>query len=320
MVLLGGAAAAWPEVVRAQQPARLRHIGMLTPIAESDPQAQARVAVFRDTLEKLGWTEGRNVQTHYRWGSGDIPKLAKELIELRAEVVVASGSDAAIALRQQTLSIPIVFVLISDPVAGGLVTNLARPEGNITGFAVSQFSTAGKWLQLIKECSPNISRALVLFDPGNQGWVRYLRVIEAAAPTFGVQLTPAAVREPGEIELQMTAFSREPNGSLIVLPSAVSTSQRERIISLAATYRLPAIYPSRFFAASGGLMSYGNDNIDQYRQAASYVDRILKGAKPAELPVQEATKFEFVINLKTAKALGITIPPTLLAQADYVIE
>jgi putative tryptophan/tyrosine transport system substrate-binding protein len=320
--LLGGAAA-WPLAARAQRPDQLRRIGFVASTAESDPEEKLLVAAFRKGLEELGWTDGRNVQIDYRFGRGDallMPKLAKELVELRPEVIVAASTVAATAVRQQTLSIPIVFVQVPDPVAAGFVTNLARPEGNITGFTNFEFSIGGKWLEVIKEYAPGVSRVAVVFDPANPSWAAYLRTIEAAAPSFSVHLTPAGVRDAAEIETSITAFAREPNGALVVLPGPAITRHRGPIIAIAARHRLPAIYPYRLFVTNGGLMSYGGDVADLYNQAASYVDRVLKGAKPADLPVQLPTKFELVINLKTAKALGLTVPPTLLARAGEVIE
>jgi putative ABC transport system substrate-binding protein len=249
-----------------------------------------------------------------------MPQLAKELLELRPDAVLAATMVAATAVRQQTLSIPIVFVQVADAVSAGFVTNLARPEGNITGITNFEFSIGGKWLQVIKECAPAVSSVAVIFDPANPTWAPYLRTVEAAAPTFGMQLTPAGVTNAADIERDLTTFSRKPNGAVVVFPGPVTVLHRDTIIAMAAQHRLPAVYPYRFYALSGGLVSYGIDLPESYRRAASYVDRILKGAKPADLPVELPTKFELVINLKTAKALGIAVPPTLLATADEVIE
>jgi putative ABC transport system substrate-binding protein len=246
--------------------------------------------------------------------------LAAELIELRPDVVLASGALAATALRQQTLSIPIVFVHVVDPVSAGFVTNLARPEGNITGFTNFEFSVGGKWLQLLKECAPSVDRIAVVFDPANPTWAAYLRTIEAAAPSFGVRLIPAGVRDAAEITQRVATFARDPNGALVVLPSPVTIRHRETIIVAAARHRLPTIYPYRFFTVDGGLMSYASDVLDSYRRAASYVDRILRGAKVAELPVQQPIKYELTINVKTAKTLGLALPDSVLARADEVIE
>jgi putative ABC transport system substrate-binding protein len=274
-------------------------------------------------LAELGWVDGRNVRIEYRFGEGDatrMPQLAKELLELRPDAVLAATFSAATAMRQQTLSIPIVFVMVADAVSAGFVTNLARPEGNITGITNFEFSIGGKWLQVIKECAPAVNSVAVIFDPANPTWAPYLRTVEAAAPTFGMQLTPAGVTNAADIDRDITAFSRKPNGAIVVIPAPVTVLHRDKIIAMAAQHRLPAVYPYRFYALSGGLVSYGVDLLESYRRAASYVDRILKGAKPADLPVELPTKFELVINLKTAKALGITVPPTLLATASELIE
>jgi putative tryptophan/tyrosine transport system substrate-binding protein len=323
VTLFGGMAVAWPVVARAQRPERMRRIGFLTAAEESDPQEQLQVAAFRNGLEEQGWIDGRNVRIDYRFGGGDVslmPKLAKELVELRPDVIFAAASSAATAVRQQTLTMPIVFVQVPDPVAIGYVTNLARPEGNITGFTSFEFSIGGRWLQVLKECSPGVSRIALVFDPAIPSWAAYLRTIEAAAPSFSVLLTPVGVHDAAEIETGITTFAREPNGALVVLPGAITVTLRGSIIATAARNRLPAIYPYRYFVTDGGLMSYGVNVSDLHRQAASYVARLLKGAKPADLPVVLPTKFDFVLNLKTAKALGLTIPPALLASADEVIE
>jgi putative tryptophan/tyrosine transport system substrate-binding protein len=324
ITLLGGAAAAWPLAARAQQSDRMRRIGVLSVLAESDAEGQTWISALTQRLQELGWTNGRNFTIDTRFGNADTSQLAKmanELIELQSDVIIAVGAPAAAALRQQTLSIPIVFVHVADPVSTGIVTNLARPEGNITGFTNFEFSIGGMWLQLLKECAPGVGRIAVAFDPDNPTWSQYLRTIEAAAPTFGVRLTPAGVRNAAEIEQRIAAFAREPNGALIVLPSPITLQNRGSIIiAAAAQQRLPAIYPYRFFTVSGGFISYGINLIDLYKRAASYVDRILKGTKLSELPVEQPTTFELVINLKTAKALGLTIPPSVLARANEVIE
>jgi putative tryptophan/tyrosine transport system substrate-binding protein len=316
-------AAVWSLAARAQQPDKIRRIGFVTSNAESDPETRLWITAFRKGLEELSWIDGRNVRIDYRFGGGDatlVPKLAKEVVDLRPEVIVAGTTPAATAVRQHTLSIPIVFVQVADPVAAGFVTNLAHPEGNITGFTNFEFSIGGKWLQAIKDCAPGVSRVGVVFDPANPTWAEYLRTIEAVAAAFGVLLTPVGVSNVPEIKDKISAFAREPNSALIVLPAPVTLLHREAIIATAAQQRLPAVYPYRFFVRDGGLMSYGVNVPDLYKQAASYVDRILKGAKPADLPIQQPTKFELAINLKTAKALGLTIPPTLFARADEVIE
>jgi putative ABC transport system substrate-binding protein len=322
-ITLVGAAAAWPFAARAQQDGRVRRIGFLSVITEGDPEGQTWIREFLQHLQELGWTNGRNVQVDFRFGGSDATHtsmLASELIELRPDVILAGGLLAAVALRQQSLSIPTVFVHVADPVSAGFVTNLARPEGNITGFTNFEFSIGGKWLQLLKECSPSVSRIGVVFDPANPSWAAYLRTIEAVAPSLGVQLTPVGVRDDAEIKQRITAFARETNGAIVVFPSPVTLQHRASIIAAAAEQRLPAMYPYRFFTVDGGLMSYGSPVGDLYRRAASYADRILKGAKVAELPVQQPTKYELAINLKTAKALGLTIPPGVLAIADEVIE
>jgi putative tryptophan/tyrosine transport system substrate-binding protein len=323
ITLLGGAALAWPVAARGQQPGAMPRIGLLSVFAESDPEGQALIKELMQGLQELGWVNGRNVRIDFRFGGVDaahISTLATELIELRPDVVLAAGALAATALRQQTLSIPIVFVQVVDPVSTGFVTNLARPEGNITGFTNFEFSVGGKWLQLLKECAPSVDRIAVVFDPANPTWAAYLRTIEAAAPSFGVRLIPAGVRDAAEITQRLATFARDPNGALVVLPSPVTVRHRETIIVAAAQHRLPTIYPYRFFTVDGGLMSYSSDVLDQYRRAASYVDRILRGAKVAELPVQQPIKYELTINVKTVKTLGLTIPDSLLARADEVIE
>ena len=318
-----GGAAAWPVVARAQQPERMRRIGFLTSISENDSEGRSWIAALTRGLQELGWTEGRNVQIEYRFGEGDavrMPNLAKELIAWKPDVVVAASPSAAAAIRQQSLSIPTVFVQVSDPVSAGFVTNLAHPEGNLTGFTSFEFSTGAKWLELIKECAPSVRRVLIVFDPANLTWGPYLRTIEAAAPSFGMQLTPAGVHDPAEIEGDIAEFAQKPNGAAIVLASPVTVKDREVIITAVARHGLPTVYPYRFFTVSGGFISYGVHLADLYKRTAGYVDRILNGAKPADLPVQNPTKYELVINLKTAKALGLTVSPSLLARADEVIE
>jgi putative ABC transport system substrate-binding protein len=322
LATLGGAVAAWPLAARAQQPGGMRRVGALLMLAESDLEVQSWIRELVQRLQELGWTNGRNVQVDFRFSDADerTSMLAAELIELRPDVVLASGALAATALRQQTLSIPIVFVHVVDPVSAGFVTNLARPEGNITGFTNFEFSVGGKWLQLLKECAPSVDRIAVVFDPANPTWAAYLRTIEAAAPSFGVRLIPAGVRDAAEITQRVATFARDPNGALVVLPSPVTIRHRETIIVAAARHRLPTIYPYRFFTVDGGLMSYASDVLDSYRRAASYVDRILRGAKVAELPVQQPIKYELTINVQTAKTLGLALPDSVLARADEVIE
>jgi len=318
-----GIAAVWPDVARAQQPGQMRRVAYVTSLSETDPEQQRLVSAFRKGLEDAGWVEGSNVRIDYRFGGGDrsaMPKLLKELLQLHPDVVLAATPSAASAARQQTLSIPIVFVQVPDAVSAGYVTNLAHPDGNITGFTNFEFSIGGRWLQIMKDCAPDTTRIAVMFDPDNPSWASYLRTIETAAPSFKVQLTPLSVRNPTEIKDKITEFASEPYGGLIVLPSPVTLLYRGAIISVAGQRHLPAVYPYRHFAAEGGLLSYGMDLASLYKQAASYVDRILKGAKPADLPVQLPTKFELVINLKTAKALGFELPASLVARADEVIE
>jgi putative tryptophan/tyrosine transport system substrate-binding protein len=323
ITLVGGSALALPLTLRAQQSGQMRRLAYLTTNPESDPETQKWVSAFRKRLEELGWIEGRNLRTEYRFGSGDssrMPALAKDLVELRPDVIFAATGPAVYATRQQTLSIPIVFVQVPDAVSAGYVTNLAHPEGNITGFTNLEFSIGEKWLQIMSECSSGVRRIGVMFDPGNATWTMYLRTIETAAPSFKFQLTPLPVRDAAEIEATITKFAAEQSGGLIVLPAPVTLAHRSVIIAAAAYRLLPALYPYRFFVAEGGLASFGIDLPSNFRQAASYIDRILRGAKPADLPVQLPTKFELVINLKTAKALGLDVAPSLLARADEVIE
>src|ERR1700730_16111832 len=320
--LLGGAAAAWPLAAGGQQIDRVRRVGFLTPVAESDPEAQNWINALTHHLEGLGWMNG-NIRIDYRFGNANVSfleKTANELVELHPDVILAGGAPAAAALRQWTLSIPIVFAQVADPVSAGFVTNLARPEGNITGFTNFEFSVGGKWLQLLKECAASTDRIAVVFDPANPTWAAYLRTIEAAAPSFGLRLIPAGLRNADEITERFAAFARDPNGALVVLPSSLAVQHRRSIIGVAAMHRLLAVYPFRVFTVDGGLMSYGTPLLDLYIGAASYVDRILRGAKVAELPIQLPTKYELLINLKEATIAGLTIPPTLLVQVDEVIE
>jgi putative tryptophan/tyrosine transport system substrate-binding protein len=322
ITLLGGATA-WPFAARAQQGERMRRIGVLMAFAENDPDAQANITAFQHALQKLGWTDSGNVHIDYRWGAGDPERIrayAVELVGLKPDVILAVTALVLQPLRQETRSIPIVFTQIGDPVGSGLVASLPHPGGNITGFTPAEFSMQGKKLEMLKEMAPQITRVAVLFNPEQIPQAGMLRAVEAVAPTVGVQLTAAAVRDAAEIERAIEQFAREPSGGLIVLPSGLTIVHRGLVIALAARYRLPAIYQYRQFVTDGGLISYGNDLADQYQQAASYVDRILRGEKPGDLPVQQPTKFELVINLKTAKALSLDVPPTLLARADEVIE
>ena len=324
IILLGGAAVAWPLAARAQQADRMRRVGVLVSRIADDPEEQARLAAFVQGLQELGWTEGRNVRIDYRWAAGDADRsrtYAAELVALAPDVIVAAGSQSVAALEQTTRTVPIVFASVVDPVGAGYVTRLARPGGNATGFTAFEYSLSGKWLELLKEIAPNLTRIAILRDPAIAAGIGQFAVIQAMAPpSFGVELSPIDGRDGGEIKRDIAAFARTPNGGLIVTSSSGAVAYRELIVMLAARHRLPAIYPFRFFVTSGGLISYGPDTTDPFRRAAGYVDRILKGEKPADLPVQAPTKYELVINLKTAKALGLTVPPTLLSRADEVIE
>jgi ABC-type uncharacterized transport system substrate-binding protein len=323
ITLLGSAAAAWPLAARAQQGERMRRIGVLMNLAADDPESPIRLAAFRRGLQELGWTDGRNVRIDTRWGAGD-PELfrryAAELVALPSDVIVATGSPVVAALQQATRSVSIVFTQVPDPVSDGFVESLARPGGNATGFTTFEYGISAKWLELLKEIAPHVTRAAVLRDLTIASGSGQLGAIQAVAPSLKMELTPVGLRDVGEIERAVTAFARGSNGGLIVTGSTAALFHRELIITLAARHRLPAIYPYRYYVNSGGLISYGPDSIDPYGRAAVYVDRILKGEKPADLPVQAPTKYELVINLKTAKALGIDIPTSVLARADEVIE
>jgi putative tryptophan/tyrosine transport system substrate-binding protein len=321
--LLGGAAAAWPLAARAQQRGRVRRIGVLTPYPADDAEGHARLTAFAQALQQSGWAVGQNVQIDYRWGDGKpatMRQYAAELIALAPDVVLASSSAALAPLLEATRTVPIVFAGVGDAVAAGYVESLAQPGGNATGFTLFEYSIGGKWLELLKEVAPQVRRAAVLRDATIAAGAGQLGAIQSVAPSLGIELRPVGVRDAGEIERAITAFARENNGGLIVTGGAGVATNRGLIIKLAARYGLPAIYAYRYYVVSGGLMSYGPDNIDQHRRAAGYVDRILNGEKPADLPVQAPTKYELVINLKTAKALGLTVPDTLVARADEVIE
>jgi putative ABC transport system substrate-binding protein len=296
---------------------------VLMNLASDDAEGQARLAAFHQGLQQLGWTVGRNVQIDYRWGAGDadrIRKFAAELVALAPDVILSTGSPSAAALQQATRTVPIVFVTVVDPVSSGFVDSLARPGGNITGFSLYEYSISGKWLELLKEIAPGITRAAVIRDPALTAGGGQLGVIQAVAPSVGAEVIPVNVRDAGEIERAITAFARSPNGGLIVTGSTLAAIHRDLIVTLAARHKLPAVYFQRYFVVAGGLISYGSGLVDQYRDAAGYVDRILKGEKPADLPVQAPTRYELVINLKTAKTLGLEVPHTLLARADEVIE
>jgi putative tryptophan/tyrosine transport system substrate-binding protein len=323
ITLLGGAAA-WPLMARAQQTERVRRIGILHPLAASDPEGQLRDSILRQRLEELGWRDGYNVRIDYRWASGDtvrIRALAAELVSLKPDAILGASTPVVAALRAETSTIPIVFVQVIDPVAAGFVTSLARPGGNLTGITNFEFSVGGKWLETLKEILPQLARVAVLYNPKTAPYApSLLRSIEAAALSFAMEAIDTPVRDSAETERAIDAFAQKPNSGLLVLPDASTLLDRDLIIARSAQHRLPAVYPFRYFAVNGGLVSYGTDAADTHRQAVSYVDRILRGTKPEELPVQAPNKFELVINLKTAKALGLEVPPTLLARADEVIE
>ena len=324
ITMLGGAAVAWPLAARAQQGERMRRIGVLVPFPESEPVAQARVAAFREGLQKLGWTEGRNIRIDTRWGALDaeaMQRFAKELVGLQPDLILSQSTPNTAALLQQTRTIPIVFVQVTDPVGSGFVASISRPGGNVTGFSLAEQTMAGKWLELLKEIAPRVNRVALLFNPATATFAEiYLNSFKAAAASFAVEAIGAPVRSTSELEPVIAAQAREPNGGLIVMPDIFMTGHRSEITLLAARYRLPAVYPFRYFTEIGGLLSYGNDPVDLVRRAATYADRILKGEKPSELPVQAPVKFELVINLKTAKALGLDVPWILQQRADEVIE
>jgi putative ABC transport system substrate-binding protein len=322
ITLLGGAAVSWPLAARAQQPERMRRIGVLLPAAADDPEYQARVGAFLQGLALLGWTISRNVGIDIRWGANaaDIRRHAAELVALAPDVILATGGSTVEPLQQATHSLPIVFTNVADPVGGGFVASLARPGGNVTGFTPYEYSMSAKWLELLKQIAPRVTRAAVLRDRASPDGIGQFAAMQGVAPSFGVVLNPVDVRDAGEIERAITTFVRAPDSGLVVTASGLAIRHRDLIVTLAVRHKLPAVYPFRFFVAGGGLISYGPDTIDPYRRAAGYVDRILKGEKPADLPVQAPTKYELVINLKTAKALDLEVPPTLLARADEVIE
>ena len=321
--VLGGAAS-WPLAARAQQSDRVRRIGVLMGYAESDAEGQAYVAIFREELQKLGWAEGRNFQIDIRWATSDpeaVQRLAKELVALQPDVILSPTTPTTAALLQQTRTIPIIFAIVSDPVGSGFIASFAKPGGNVTGFIILEPTLAGKWLELLKEIAPRIARVALLFNPATAPYAEYyLNPFKAAAASFAVEAIVAPVHDMSELKSAVGVQAREPNGALIVIPDSFMTTHRAEITSLAARHRLPAVYPFRHYTEIGGLLSYGNDQRDNFRRAATYADRILKGEKPSELPIQAPVKFELVINLKTAKTLGLTVPPTLLARADAVIE
>jgi putative tryptophan/tyrosine transport system substrate-binding protein len=321
--ILALAGAAWPLATRAQQPDRVRRIGVLTPFGAGDPEAQARHAAFLRGLQDRGWTIGRNVQIDYRSAEGNADHIrthAAELVALAPDVILATGEPVTVALLGATRSVPIVFAQVPDPVASGLVASLAQPGDNVTGFTVYELGISAKWLELLKEIAPGLTRVAVLQEPSSGYSGRELGAIQSVAPSFGVELRSIVLGEADEVVRAVSAFARASNGGLIVPAAPQSIVHRDLIIELASRYRLPAVYSLRFFVTGGGLISYGTDSIDPYRRAADYVDRILRGEKPVDLPVQASTKYQLVINLKTAKELGIEVPPSLLARADEVIE
>ena len=325
ITLLGGTAVAWPLAARAQQPERMRLIGVLMGYAESDSEAQAQIAAFRDGLQKLGWIEGRNTRIDTRWATptnaAAMQQFAVELVALQPEVILASTTPTTTALLQQTRTIPIVFATVGDPIGSGFVASFPRPGGNVTGFVTIEGSLGGKWLELLKEIAPHVNRVAFLLNPATATYAEsYLNAFKAAAASVAVEAIAAPVHDRSEFDTVIAAQAREPNSGLIVLADAFTVAHRVEITSLAARYRLPAIYPFRLFVEVGGLLSYGVDLTDNFRRAATYIDRILKGEKPSELPVQAPTKYELIINLKTAKALGLTVPHNLLVLAEEVIE
>jgi len=322
ITLIGGAAVAWPVAARAQQADRVRLVGSLNILAEDDPESRLRIAAFKQGLQELGWTEGGNVRIEARWAGGDdglVRKYAAELAALAPDVILTSGSVTVRPVQQATRTVPIVFVGVVDPVGSGYVDSLSRPGGNTTGFTLFEYSLSGKWLELLKEIAPNVTRTAVIRDPTRGSGIAQFAAIQTVAPSLGVELSTINALDVHDMERGIAAFARSANGGLIVT-SGGTGFHRNVIIPLAAQLRLPSVYPYRYYAIEGGLVAYGPNTIEQYRRAAKYVDRILKGEKPADLPVQAPTRYELTINLKTAKALGLTVPPTLLARADEVIE
>jgi putative ABC transport system substrate-binding protein len=318
-----GAATAWPLASRAQPSGQMRRVAVVIPLAADDPEGQPRIAAFRQALQQLGWTDGRNVQIDVRWGASDPDrsrKYAAELAALAPDVIFATGNSAVAPLLQATRTVPIVFAIVPDPVGAGFVDSLARPGGNATGFSQFEYGIGAKWLELLKEVAPRVTRVAVIRDPALAAGIGQFSAIQSVAPSFGVEVTPVNVRDAGEIERAITAFARSGNGGLIVTASALSMVHRDLTTTLANQHKLPVVYWQRAYVTEGGLISYGPDSIDQYRRGAGYVDRILRGEKPADLPVQAPTKYELIINLKTAKALGLTIAQSVLARADEVIE
>jgi putative tryptophan/tyrosine transport system substrate-binding protein len=323
IALLGGAAATWPVAARAQQDAPLRRVAVLEPTATGTPGAQARYAAFFKAFEQLGWTDGRNVQIEVRWAGGDnvkARKYAEELVALAPDVILATGSTGAESMLKATRTIPIVFVIVPDPVGSGLVERLSRPGGNVTGFMMFEYNLCGKWLELLKEIAPSVTHAAVLRDPTFPAGIGQFAVIQAVAPSVGIEVSPIDLREPNQIERAIATFAQSPNGGIILAASGIGATNVNLVITAAARYKLPAVYDQSPYVDAGGLISYGPNFSDQYRRAAGYVDRILRGEKPADLPVEAPNKYELAINLKTAKALGLPVPHSLLSRADEVIE
>jgi len=324
ITLIGGSAATWPLVARAQQGGRMRRIGVLMAFPENDPQGAARVAAFQESLRKLGWAQGRNIQLDTRWAGADtetIKQFAKELIALRPDLILSNSTPTTKALLQQTHTIPIVFAVVTDPIGSGFVKSFARPGGNVTGLTNIEPTMGGKWVELLKQVAPRITRVAMIFNPKTATYAEFfLKPFRSAAANLGVEPIVAPVRDKSELEPVFAAQARAANSGLAVMTDSFTSVHRAEIVSLAAHYRLPAIYPFRFFVKLGGLLSYGNDLIDNFRRAAAYADSILKGSKPSELPIQAPVKFELAINLKTARALGLSVPPNLLPRADEVIE
>jgi putative ABC transport system substrate-binding protein len=322
-IRLLGCSAAWPLAAQAQQPDRVRRIGWLVGLQEEDQEARRRTAAFRQQLEHLGWTTGRNIRIDYRWLSDSIDRTetyAEELVALKPDVIVASSTPAVRVLRQKSRAIPIVFAIVTDPVSSGLVTSLASPGGDTTGFTNFEFTMGGKWLEVLKQAAPRVAKVAIIYNPKTTPFAGYLKSIEASASLLGVELTAPGVADVTEIKPRIEVTGAGSDGGVIVLPDFFTAANHQLIIALAAQYPVPAIYPYRYFAVDGGLMSYGVNTAEEFRRAATYVDRILRGANPGQLPVQAPNKFEFVVNLRTAKVLGLTIVPTLLALADEVIE
>jgi len=323
IALLGSSAVAWPLTARAQQPGRTRRIGVLMSTPADDQEGQARINAFVQSLRELGWIDGHNVRMDTRWAAGNVDRgreYATELVTLMPDVILASGGSVVGPLLQATRTVPIVFTQTPDPVGAGFVNNLARPGGNATGFSAFDYSIGGKWLELLKQIAPGVTRVAVIRDPATPQGIGQFSAVYAVAPSLGLDASPINASEPGELERTITAIANIPNSGMIVTGSTFAIAHRELIIKLANQHKMPTVYPMRFFAAAGGLISYGADAIDPHRRAAGYVDRILKGERPADLPVQNPTKYELVINLKTARALAIEVPPMLLARADEVIE